>query len=158
MREKVYIDSTIPSYYFDERSSLQPFQEITKRWWDEESQRYELWTSDAVLQELRQGYYPNKDQIAALMKDIPSLDFEKELERIARYYMNHFVMPQSLIGDAIHLAYSSHYNMDYLLTWNCNHLANANKKRHIRIINNRLGLETPENITPMELVKEVQND
>lgn len=105
MKEKVYIDSTIPSYYFDDRSSLQPFQEITKRWWDEESQRYELWTSDAVLQELRQGIYPKKDQIAALMKDIPSLDFEKELEGIARYYMNHFVMPQSLIGDAIHLAY-----------------------------------------------------
>jgi predicted nucleic acid-binding protein len=158
MREKVYIDSTIPSYYFDERSSLQSFQVITKRWWDEESQRYELWTSNAVLQELRQGNYPNKNRIAALIKDIPSLDFEIELEDIAWFYIENFVMPKTLIGDAIHLAYSSYYNIDYLLTWNCNHLANANKKRHIRIINNRLGLETPEIITPMLLFKEVEND
>nr|VFJ62906.1 MAG: hypothetical protein BECKDK2373B_GA0170837_111715 [Candidatus Kentron sp. DK]VFJ65924.1 MAG: hypothetical protein BECKDK2373C_GA0170839_11384 [Candidatus Kentron sp. DK] len=44
--------------------------------------------------------------------------------------------------------------MEYLLTWNCNHLANANKRGHIRVINGRLGLTTPEIITPLQLFKE----
>jgi hypothetical protein len=63
-------------------------------------------------------------------------------------------MPKSLLGDAIHLAYASFYRIDFLLTWNCNHLANANKKRHIQVLNDRLGLFTPEIITPMELFEE----
>ena len=58
------------------------------------------------------------------------------------------------ISDSVHLAYASYYDIEYLLTWNCNHLANANKRKHIRIINGRLGLSTPEIITPLELFKE----
>jgi len=50
------------------------------------------------------------------------------------------------------------YKIDFLLTWNCNHLANANKKQHIRVINTKLGLSTPEIITPLELFEETEND
>ncbi len=67
-------------------------------------------------------------------------------------------MPQVLKGDAIHLAYASYYKMDFLLTWNCNYLANANKKQHIRLINTRLNLSIPEITTPLELVTEEEND
>ena len=69
-------------------------------------------------------------------------------------YIDNYVMPKSLIGDAIHLAYASFYDIQYLLTWNCNHLANANKRKHIIAINNRIGLSTPEIITPLELFNE----
>jgi hypothetical protein len=64
------------------------------------------------------------------------------------------VMKEKVYLDSTHLAYASCYNIDYLLTWNCNHLANVNEKKHIRIINGRLGLQTPEIITPLELFKE----
>ena len=63
-------------------------------------------------------------------------------------------MPDDILGDAVHLAYASYYKIDYLLTWNCNHLANANKKQHIKIINTKLDLFTPELITPLELFTE----
>ena len=77
-----------------------------------------------------------------------------DLEQIVEFYIDNYVMPQTFIGDAVHLAYAIYYGIEYLLTWNCNHLANANKKKHIRIINGRLGLTTPEIITPLELFKE----
>ena len=64
-------------------------------------------------------------------------------------------MPMEEGGDAVHLAYASFYRMDFLLTWNCNHLANANKKTHIHIINARMDLFTPEIITPLELFLEL---
>ncbi len=50
------------------------------------------------------------------------------------------------------------YKMDFLMTWNCNHLANANKRPHIRVINTRLGLYTPEIVTPLELFTERSDD
>jgi hypothetical protein len=63
-------------------------------------------------------------------------------------------MPDDLRGDAIHLAYASVYKIDFLMTWNCKHLANANKRLHIRKINTKLGLFIPDIITPLELFKE----
>jgi len=63
-------------------------------------------------------------------------------------------MPQQRLGDALHLALASYYKCDFLLTWNCVHIANANKSLHIKIINERLGLFTPTIVTPMELTRE----
>ena len=56
-------------------------------------------------------------------------------------------MPVEIIGDALHVAIASYHKMDYLLTWNCSHLANANKKKHLRRLNERLRLNAPEIIT-----------
>ena len=157
MKEKVYLDSTIPSYYFDQRESLNAFSVVTRKWWTEMAGDYELYLSDAVLQELNSGDYPYKTEIIELVSTIPLLPFIPDLEQVVEFYIVNYVMPKSLLGDAVHLAYSSYYDIQYLLTWNCNHLANANKRKHIRVINGRLGLSTPEIVTPLELFKEEEN-
>nr|VFJ76484.1 MAG: hypothetical protein BECKFW1821C_GA0114237_110411 [Candidatus Kentron sp. FW] len=158
MKEKVYIDSTIPSYYFDRRESLATFTEITKKWWSEMASEYDLFVSDAVIDELEGGGdYPNKEEVLALVSEIPQLQLFDDLDRIVEFYVANYVMPRTLAGDAAHLAYASYHNMEYLLTWNCNHLANANKHRHIQVINARLGLATPKIITPLELFREEKN-
>ncbi len=157
MKDKVYIDSTIPSYYFDQRESLKSFTEITRKWWSEMTDYYELYISDAILQELNSGNYPRKKEIIELISSIPLLPLNPDLEQVVEFYIANYVMPKSLIGDAVHLAYASYFNIQYLLTWNCNHLANANKRKHIRVINARLGLSTPEIVTPLELFKEEEN-
>lgn len=136
MKEKVYLDSTIPSYYFDKRESLTTFIEITRKWWSEMSDNYDLLISDAVLQELSEGSYPNKEEIIKFVSNIPLLPTVDNIELIVEFYIENYVMPKSFVGDAAH------------------HLANANKRRHIRIMNGRLGLSTPEIITPLELFKE----
>ena len=154
MKEKVYLDSTLLSYYFDQRESLTAFMEVTRTWWSEMAGHYELFISDAVLQELNGGNYPRKREIIELASTIPLLPLSQDIEQVVKFYIAHYVMPKSLVGDAVHLAYASYYGIQYLLTWNCNHLANANKRKHIRVINGRLGLSTPEIITPLELFKE----
>lgn len=157
MKEKVYLDSTIPSYYFDDRQALGAFSEVTRKWWSEMSGYYELYISDAVLQELNNGNYPRKDEIIRLVSTIPLLPLARDLEQVVEFYISNYVMPRSLVGDALHLAYASYFDIQYLLTWNCNHLANANKRKHIRVINARLGLSTPEIVTPLELFNEENN-
>jgi uncharacterized protein YjbI with pentapeptide repeats len=64
------------------------------------------------------------------------------------------LMPKGAAGDEFHLACASFHKIDYLLTWNCNHLANANKEKHIRVVNTKLGLFTPVIVTPIQLFKE----
>lgn len=158
MKQKIYIDSTIPSFHFDGRDSIAAFAQITRQWWAEESCNYDIWISVAVVDELSVGDYPGKDEIIDFIKDVPLLEEHPDLEDIANFYIDNYVMPKNLRGDAIHLAYASYYSMDYLLTWNCNHLANANKRKHMRIINGRLGLITPELVTPLELFSEEKTD
>jgi hypothetical protein len=60
-------------------------------------------------------------------------------------------MPANPTGDALHLALAYYHKCDFLVTWNCEHLANANKFGHIRRVNTMLGLFVPSLVTPMEL-------
>jgi predicted nucleic acid-binding protein len=154
MKKTVSFDTTIPSYLFDDRESLKYPCDITKKWQDEESENYDIFISTEAIAELSQGNYPKKDEILNFTNKLQKLESVSEIKEIAIYYIKNQLMPQDIMGDAIHLAYTSYYKIDYLLTWNCNHLANANKKQHIKIINGKLDLYTPEIITPLELFKE----
>ena len=79
---------------------------------------------------------------------------EPAIAETVEAYIAHKVMPQDPGGDAMHLALASHYRCDFLVTWNCRHLANANKFDHVRRINGILGLFVPALITPLELLGE----
>ena len=96
MREKIYLDSTIPSYYFDQRESLRTFYEITRKWWIEMSHTYEVFISDAVLQELNVGDYPRKKEIMEFTTRIPLLTKAQDLAKISEFYVENYVMPGSL--------------------------------------------------------------
>lgn len=154
MKRTVYLDTTIPSYLFDERESLETYIEVTKKWWEEESPRFDIWVSEETIAELSVGDYPRQAQILAFVAELSVLPPNEQVLEIAQIYLDNYAMPQGLKGDALHLAYATFYKFDFLLTWNCNHLANANKRQHIRVINARLNLSTPEIITPLELFTE----
>ena len=83
-----------------------------------------------------------------MLEDVP------EIRGIVKVYLENKLMPADDFGDAAHLAIASFYSIDFLLTWNCIHLANANKSEHIRKINMRLGLLSPDLITPEQLYME----
>ena len=154
MKKTVYLDTTIPSYLFDNRESIKYPCEITRKWWDEESTNFDIFISLETIAELNKGNYPRKKEILEFVGGIEQLRFVPEIKDIVQHYINTKLMPLEASGDAVHLAYASYYKIDFLLTWNCNHLANANKRRHIAIINARLALFIPEIITPMELFAE----
>ncbi len=152
--KSIYLDTTIPSFLFDTREEMKFLIEITKKWWHEEQSSFHIYVSDETIRELSEGNYPNKEKILDFALKIDILPYAEEIVNIAESYSSNNLMPKKELGDAIHLAYASYYKIDYLLTWNCNHLANANKKPHIRFLNTKLGLFIPEIITPMELFKE----
>jgi predicted nucleic acid-binding protein len=157
MKSKVYIETSIPSFYYEIRTEpdMVARRDWTRFWWDRISDRYELVTSIAVLDELNRGNFPNKEQTLTLLNPIALIDIESEIFEIVQTYIQHQVMPNDPLGDALHLAIASYHKCDFLLTWNCRHLANANKFGHIRRVNVMLGLYVPSLVTPLELMGEL---
>lgn len=151
MKRSVYLDTTIFSYYVDERSNLGVHIERTKEWWDKEKQFYDLYISNFVLEELKDKSFPNQINALKLAKSIHLLDPVEEIDNIVEIYLKSKLMPLKDARDALHLAFTSVYKIDILLTWNCAHLANVNKKVYIKSINTKLGLFVPEIVTPLEL-------
>ena len=66
MAKSIYLDTTIPSYYYEERPELALHREITRRWWDKEKPYYDVYISEVVLAELSRGDYPHKKEMVRL--------------------------------------------------------------------------------------------
>lgn len=160
MVESVYIETSIFSFYHDRRMApaVIAMRDWTRQWWDGHRQRYEVVTSTAVLAELDTGSLPHRDDALAMATGLPAIPVEDDIQEIVEVYIKHRVMPNDPVGDALHLALASFHKFDYLLTWNCEHLANANKFGHIRRINTLMGLQTPALVTPLELMGGDGND
>jgi predicted nucleic acid-binding protein len=153
-RPRAYVETTIPSFYCEERQApdIVARREWTRRWWASAAARYELVTSPAVLDELGGGLEDRSARRLALVRDLPVLSVEPPIVEIVQAYVRHRVMPADPGGDALHLALASYHRCDFLVTWNCRHLANANKFGHIRRVNVLLGLFVPALVTPLELL------
>lgn len=153
---KVYIETTIPSFYHSTRTQPEQIARRiwTRKWWDEERDAYELVTSDIVLAELESGDHPEKDAKTALLRGIPVLAVTPAILEIEEAYIAQAFMPRERFGDAMHLAIASYYKCDYLLTWNCAHLANPKKAPQLHRINGILGLFSPALVTPEQMLGE----
>ncbi len=152
----VYIETTIPSFYCEDRTAPDVVARMqwTKQWWSEALDHYELCTSEAVLDELSGGELHQRNaQRLTLINDIPLLPIEEPIAEIVQAYLQHQLMPANPAGDALHLDLASYHRCDFLVTWNCRHLANANKFGHIRRVNTILGLWIPAIVTPLELLE-----
>ena len=160
MRTRVYLETTIPSFYFTLRTDPESVARMswTRRWWAECSRTFKLVTSPAVIGELRRGTHPAVRHRIELLKGVELLDVTEEVEEIAQIYIARLVMPKDPAGDALHLAITSFHRVDVLLTWNCRHLANPNKMEHIRSINYELGLPMPTLTTPVNYLSGDETD
>lgn len=157
MLKRVYIETSIPSFYFETREApdMAARREWTREWWQTRD-GYDLVTRDAVFYELERGEYPGKKDAVDLVSGIPVVEVVDEIAEIVRAYTQHHVMPSDPLGDALHLALASFHKCDFPLTWNCQNLANPNKFGHIRIINGMLGLFVPELVTPYQLLEDTK--
>ena len=159
MKPSVYIETTIPSFYHEVRTDPEMVarRKWTRDWWDHHRSNYNLFSSDAVIDELERGDFSMKDDVLSLIDEIPLLEIDQAIAETVNVYISHHIMPNDPAGDALHLAVASYHKCDFILTWNCRHLANANKFAHIRRVNAMLGLFVPSLVTPLELLGEVES-
>jgi predicted nucleic acid-binding protein len=152
----VYIETTIPSYYFETRRTHEAitWRAATRRWWEQARSAYELVTSGFVIDELSASPEHKSGPGLSLLSKVRVLPEHPRLAQVVEHYTRHRLMPADAVGDAAHLAMCALHKIDYLLTWNCRHLANANKVEHLRVINTRLKLHIPVLTTPLGLFSE----
>ena len=154
MKKKVYIETTIPSIYFNKRTAPEMVARCnwTREWWDDRRVEYDLYTGAAVIDELRRADHPDRDEKLALLRNVAILPMNLNILDIVQSYIDRLIMPRDPSGDALHLALASFYGLDILLTWNCKHLANFRKFEHIEKVNRELNLGIPRLLTPLELL------
>jgi predicted nucleic acid-binding protein len=161
MSALIYVETTIPSFHTEKRTAIniQARRQWTREWWSKPKPDQRLVTSVVVFEELERIPDPTRRaESLALLRELEELDYTAEVEEIAAVYLQHKLMPAEALGDADHLALASFYNCDMLVTWNCKHLANANKTGHIRRVNALLGLRTPLLVTPLELLEKAHEN
>lgn len=154
IKPRAYVETSIPSFYHELRSTpdVVARRDWTRLWWADAPANFELVISPAVIGELSLGIPERSAERLTLIQDLPLLTVEDEIIEIVDVYIQHKVMPADPAGDALHLAIASFHKCDFLVTWNCRHIANANKFGHIRRINTMLGLFVPALVTPLELL------
>ena len=153
MKPSVYIEITIPSYLTAWRSPdlvMAANQETTKDWWEIRDE-YELYVSLLVIQEASAGDPSAAERRLKHIKDITIINITEEAESLAGILLQKVPLPVKAKIDALHIAVATLNGMDYLLTWNCSHIANAIFRPKVENICREFGYEPPTICTPQEL-------
>jgi hypothetical protein len=151
----VYLETTIVSYLTAKPSRdvvVAGHQETTREWWETRA-RYDLLVSEVVLRELRAGDPEAAAHRMRQVQDIPLLGFSDDVVSLARVYQAELQLPPKAGNDILHIAFSVAYEVDYLLTWNCAHIANGHTIKRLTAINDRLGHPVPVIVTPEGLLE-----
>jgi len=121
-------------------------------WWEHRLPLFDIYISPVVLEEARQGDPVAAQRRLEVLAGFPVLEATPPIERLAEMYMTQLALPGKAIRDAAHLAFACGYELDYLVTWNCAHIANAELQRRLMALNTASGLQTPIICTPEELM------
>ncbi|MBK5256161.1 MAG: type II toxin-antitoxin system VapC family toxin [Vicinamibacteria bacterium] len=157
MKPSVYVETTIPSYLTAWRSPelvMAANQEATRSWWEVSRPRYELFISSIVLLEATGGDPEAAKRRVAAIDGLPELDVSDDVEVLAGRLLEGAALPASAKTDALHIAVATVHGIDFLLTWNCKHIANAVTRPKIEAICRAFGYEPPVICTPLELMEE----
>ncbi|MCP4614302.1 MAG: type II toxin-antitoxin system VapC family toxin, partial [Planctomycetes bacterium] len=128
-------------------------QQITQEWWDGRS-KFELFVSQLVLREANSGDSEVAAKRMEALQDIPILELTEEANALASELITQGALPENATVDALHIAIAVVNGMDYLLTWNCAHIANATMRGTIEYVCRTKGYEPPVICTPEELMED----
>ncbi len=154
MKRKVYIETSVISYLTARPSKTilgAAHQQITLAWWETRSQ-YDLVVSESVLRECGAGDPDAAKKRLTVLNDVPLILITEQALDIANSLVAKGIIPAKAAEDALHIAIATVNGVDYLLTWNCRHIANPEIQRGIAAHLEEIGLSLPFICTPEELL------
>jgi len=153
MKPRTYLETTIPSYLtaWPSRDLVRAaHQQITREWWARRS-AFELFSSRLVVRECQAGDPEAAvDRLKALV-GVRLLEQTPDAVALAEALVSEVPLPERAVADALHIAIATVHGMDYLLTWNCTHIANVTLRPRIEAVCRVAGYEPPLICTPEEL-------
>ena len=126
----------------------------TREWWDIRRPQFNLYISQVVLNEVARGDTEMATRRLEILRDFPLLEVSEAVQTLADLFLAKSSLPAKAADDALHIAIATVYGLDYLLTWNCKHIANAQIQKKLSQISNEAGYELPTICTPYELMGE----
>jgi hypothetical protein len=157
MKLRVYLETTIPSYLTARASRdvvMAGHQLSTREWWDTRRQDFQLFVSQFVIDEASTGDPDAARRRLEALANVPLLDPGEDVFALADSIIKHVPLPAKAAADSLHIAIATVNGMDYLLTWNCTHIANVALRTRIERACRDFGYEPPGICTPEELLKE----
>jgi hypothetical protein len=127
-------------------------QELTIEWWAKHRQRFDLYISDIMLREAARGDALAASKRLAELAGIDVLGLDVVAREIADLFLKRRLMPEKAIDDALHVAVATAQGMDFLVTWNCRHIANAEVVERLEAVCLELGYRMPVLCTPEQLM------
>jgi hypothetical protein len=155
MKRKVYIESTVPSYLVAVPSRdllIAAHQQVTSEWWRTQSVVFDLYVSQFVRDEVARGDAELAARRLGIIKDLALLDITDDVLELGEAFVARRIIPKKAGTDALHIAVAAVHGMDFLLSWNCKHIANAAIVRAIEAVCRMRGFECPVICTPEELM------
>ncbi len=156
MKPRIYIETTIPSYLTARPSNdirVMANQNTTIEWWENRKSEFEVFISEFVVAESSQGNPEAASRRMVVIENIPELDVTEKVRKLASALISEGPIPKEAEIDAYHIAVAAVNGMNYLLTWNCTHIANAVMRPNIEKICRNNGYEPPTICTPQELME-----
>lgn len=156
MKPKTYVETSIVSYLMARPNRdlvLAAHQQLTRDWWASRD-RFELFVSQFVLDEAAAGDQEAAAKRLTALAEAAVLDVTEDVITLAESLTGAGGLPSEARVDALHVAIAAVHGMDYLLTWNCRHIANAALRGTIEERCRAAGFEPPTICTPLELPKE----
>lgn len=153
MRPSVYLETTVVSYLTARPTRdlvRAAHQQLTQEWWARRD-AFDLYVSQYVLDEAAAGDINAAALRLEALRDLPLLEITQEATALGRELLRAAALPTKAEIDALHIAVAAANGLDYLLTWNCSHIANAAMRPKIEAICRASGFEPPVICTPMEL-------
>jgi predicted nucleic acid-binding protein len=157
MSESVYIETSIAGYLTARSSNnliLMASAAATREWWETRRPQFKLYISQVVLNEVARGDPEMATRRLEILSNFPLLEVSEEVQTLANLFLGQSNLPAKAADDALHIAVATVYGLDYLLTWNCKHIANAQIQKKLSQISDDAGYELPTICTPYELMGE----
>ena len=151
---KVYVETTVVSYLTSRPNRdivIAAYQELTRKWWNEERQYFELYISEVVVDEASKGDPTAAAERLEVLNDIAALKKSDDVNRLAELLLKAKAVPVHVPEDAVHIAFAAAWNIPFLITWNMRHLLNAVAQPRIQAVCLSAGFQAPVICTPESL-------
>ena len=130
-------------------------QEITQEWWNSKRGEFDLFVSELVREEAAAGDPQAAQKRLDIIDSLPLLTFSGDIRRLIDVFVQRLQLPPRASADAAHIALAITNGMDYLITWNCRHIANVRLRNTIDDVCDSVGYAAPTICTPEELMEDV---
>jgi hypothetical protein len=159
--ETVYLETTFVSYLVAVPARdlvVAAHQQVTRDWWERRRNRFRCVVSSVVIEEVSLGDPSEVKKRLDIVRPLDVLAASTDAEDLTQAMMDAGVFPERAVRDAAHIAVAAVHGVQYMLTWNCRHLANAQISRRVRKVCDAQGFEIPHICTPEELLEETGDE